>query len=131
LESELFHQGIKPAINIGLSVSRVGSAAQTKAMKSVAGKMRLDLAQFREMATFAEFSSDLDKTTKAQIERGKRLTEIIKQNQGDLMKMSHQTLSVFATNKGAFDQIKLEKVKKYEKQWLEIAEAKLGKLIKK
>jgi len=131
LESDLFHQGIKPAINIGLSVSRVGSAAQTKAVKAVAGKMRLDLAQFREMATFAEFSSDLDKTTKAQIKRGKRLTEIIKQDQDDGMKMSHQMLSVFATNEGAFDRIKVSKVKEYEKQWLEIAEIKLSQVIKK
>ena len=130
LESDLFYQGIKPALNVGLSVSRVGSAAQTKATKAVAGKLRLDLAQFRELAAFAEFSSDLDESTKKQIERGKRLTEIMKQDQYEPMSMAHQVLSVFAVNEGYFDEIKLTAVRKYEKKWLEFADTSLEKEIK-
>ncbi|MBD3300126.1 MAG: F0F1 ATP synthase subunit alpha [Candidatus Moranbacteria bacterium] len=130
LEADLFYQGIKPAVNAGLSVSRVGSAAQTKAIKSVAGKLRLDLAQYREMAAFAEFSSDLDEKTKKQIERGKRLTEIIKQEQYNPMSMVNQVLSVLAVNEGYFDKIKVEKVKHYEQKWLEFASSDLRKEIK-
>lgn len=130
LESDLFYQGIKPAINIGLSVSRVGSAAQTKAIKAVAGKMRLDLAQFRELAAFAEFSSDLDKTTKAQIEKGKRLTEIIKQDQYSPLSMVMQVFSVFAVNEGYFDKIKVTAIRSYEQKWSSYASAKLKKEIK-
>jgi F-type H+-transporting ATPase subunit alpha len=130
LESDLFYQGIKPAVNIGLSVSRVGSAAQTKATKAVAGKMRIDLAQFREMAAFAEFSSDLDEKTKSLIERGKRLTEIIKQDQYQPMKMAHQVLSVLAVNEGYFDEIKVDEIKKYEKKWLDFSDLELKKEIK-
>jgi len=115
LESELFHQGIKPALNIGLSVSRVGSAAQTKAIKKVAGRMRLDLAQFRELAAFVQFASDLDESTRNQIERGKRLVEISKQDQYLPMPMCHQVAVVLAVNEGLFDKIPLEKVKEAEK----------------
>lgn len=115
LESELFHQGIKPALNIGLSVSRVGSAAQTKAIKKVAGKMRLDLAQFRELAAFVQFASDLDEATRKQIERGKRLVEVLKQGQYQPMPMSHQVAAVLAVNEGLFDDIPLEKVRDAEK----------------
>ena len=129
LESDLFYQGVKPAVNVGLSVSRVGSTAQTKAIKSVAGKMRLDLAQFREMAAFAEFSSDLDSKTKQQIERGKRLTEIIKQDQYNPMSVGSQVLSVMAVNEGCFDEIKIEAIKKYEAKWLEYANINLKKEI--
>lgn len=114
LESELFHQGIKPALNIGLSVSRVGSAAQTKATKKVAGKMRLDLAQFRELAAFVQFASDLDEDTRKQIERGKRLVEIGKQGQYEPMPISHQVAVVLAVNEGLFDQIPVEKMKEAE-----------------
>jgi len=114
LESELFHQGIKPALNIGLSVSRVGSAAQTKAIKKVAGKMRLDLAQFRELAAFVQFASDLDESTRKQIERGKRLIEISKQEQYRPMKMSHQVAVVLSANEGLFDSIPLEKIREAE-----------------
>jgi len=114
LESELFHQGIRPALNIGLSVSRVGSAAQTKAIKKVAGKMRLDLAQFRELAAFVQFASDLDESTRQQIERGKRLVEISKQDQYQPMKMAQQVAIVLAVNEGSFDPIPLEKVKEAE-----------------
>ncbi|MBU2025542.1 MAG: F0F1 ATP synthase subunit alpha [Patescibacteria group bacterium] len=129
LESDLFYQGIRPALNIGLSVSRVGSAAQTKAIKEVAGKLRLDLAQFRELAAFAEFSSDLDETTKKQIERGKRLMEIVKQEQYSPMAMADQVLSVFCVNQGYFDEIKIPSIKKYEKKWLEYAHSHLKKQI--
>ncbi|MBD3245103.1 MAG: F0F1 ATP synthase subunit alpha [Candidatus Moranbacteria bacterium] len=131
LESELFYQGVKPAVNVGLSVSRVGSAAQTKAVKKVAGKMRLDLAQFREMAAFAEFSSDLDERTKNLIERGKRLTEIIKQDQYSPMEMAHQVISVFAINEGYFDKIKVEKIRKYEKKLIDYAKIELKDEIEK
>jgi len=115
LESELFHQGIKPALNVGLSVSRVGSAAQSKATKKVASKMRLDLAQFRELAAFVQFASDLDEDTRNQIERGKRLVEIGKQGQYEPMAMCHQVAVVLAVNEGLFDRIPLEKVKEAEK----------------
>lgn len=127
LESDLFYQGVKPAVNVGLSVSRVGSAAQIKAIKAVAGKMRLDLAQFREMAAFAEFSSDLDPKTKAQIERGKRLTEIIKQDQYQPMPVAWQVLSILAVNEGFFDNIKVEAIRKYEKEWLKYAVENMAK----
>jgi len=114
LENELFNQGIKPALNIGLSVSRVGSAAQTKAVKKVAGQMRLNLAQFRELAAFVQFASDLDEATRNQIERGKRLVEISKQDQYQPMKMSQQVAVVLAVNEGLFDQIPVEKVREAE-----------------
>lgn len=129
LESDLFYQGIRPALNVGLSVSRVGSAAQIKAIKEVAGRMRLSLAQFRELAAFAEFSSDLDEATKAQIEQGKRLTEITKQDQYQPMRVAHQVLSVFAVSEGYFDTIKVPAIRRYEKKWLDFADTKLTKEI--
>ena len=115
LESELFHQGIKPALNVGLSVSRVGSAAQSKATKKVAGKMRLDLAQFRELAAFVQFASDLDEETRNQINRGKRLVEILKQNQYEPLPMPLQVAVVLAVNEGLFDEIPPDKIKEAEK----------------
>jgi len=114
LENELFNQGIKPALNVGLSVSRVGSAAQTKAIKKVAGQMRLNLAQFRELAAFVQFASDLDEATRNQIERGKRLVEISKQDQYQPMKMSQQVAIVLAANVGLLDQIPVEKIREAE-----------------
>jgi len=116
LESNLFHQGIRPALNVGLSVSRVGSAAQTKATKKVAGKMRLDLAQFRELAAFVQFASDLDESTRKQIERGYRLVEVLKQNQYQPMPMAHQVAVVLAVNEGLFDPIPKENVKEAEEE---------------
>jgi F-type H+-transporting ATPase subunit alpha len=110
LEPDLFYQGTRPALNIGLSVSRVGSAAQTKAMKKVAGKLRLDLAQYRELASFAQFSSDLDETTKSQIERGKRTTEILKQDQFEPLPVAEQVISLYAVTNGYFDDIAVEKI---------------------
>lgn len=118
LEPELFYAGIRPAVNVGLSVSRVGSAAQTKAMKQVAGTLRLDLAQFRELAAFAQFGSDLDKTTLAQIERGKRMVELLKQDQFVPMTMVDQVMVLFAATQGFIDDIPVESVNKFEQEFL-------------
>jgi F-type H+-transporting ATPase subunit alpha len=114
LEPELFYAGVRPAVNVGLSVSRVGGAAQTKAMKQVAGTLRLDLAQFRELAAFAQFGSDLDKATLAQIERGKRMVELLKQDQYVPMTLVEQVLALFAATQGFLDDIPVEAVKKFE-----------------
>jgi F-type H+-transporting ATPase subunit alpha len=118
LEPELFYAGIRPAVNVGLSVSRVGGAAQTKAMKQVAGTLRLDLAQFRELAAFAQFGSDLDKATLAQIERGKRMMEILKQDQYVPMSMEEQVIVLFAGTKGYLDDVPVESVRKFEDELL-------------
>ncbi|MBI4685236.1 MAG: F0F1 ATP synthase subunit alpha [Nitrospirae bacterium] len=118
LEPELFYAGIRPAVNVGLSVSRVGGAAQTKAMKQVAGTLRLDLAQFRELAAFAQFGSDLDKATLQQIERGKRMVELLKQNQYVPMSMAEQVIVLFAGTQGYLDDIPVESVRKFEEEFL-------------
>jgi F-type H+-transporting ATPase subunit alpha len=118
LEPELFYAGIRPAVNVGLSVSRVGSAAQTKAMKQVAGTLRLDLAQFRELAAFAQFGSDLDKATLAQIERGKRMVELLKQGQYVPMSMEEQVIVLFTGTQGYMDDIPVEAVRKFEEEFL-------------
>ncbi len=118
LEPELFYAGVRPAVNVGLSVSRVGGAAQTKAMKQVAGTLRLDLAQFRELAAFAQFGSDLDKATLAQIERGKRMVELLKQDQYVPMSMVEQVAVLFAATQGYIDDIPVEAVKKFEQEFL-------------
>jgi F-type H+-transporting ATPase subunit alpha len=114
LETELFYKGIRPALNVGLSVSRVGSAAQTKAMKKVAGKLRLDLAQFRELEAFAQFGSDLDENTRKQIERGRRTVEILKQDQYEPMAMENQVAILYALTNGFIDDVEMEKVKSWE-----------------
>jgi F-type H+-transporting ATPase subunit alpha len=114
LESDLFSKGQRPAVNIGLSVSRVGSAAQTKATKKVASQLKLDLAQFEELAAFAQFAQDLDKATKAKIDRGQRLMEVLKQPQFSPMPMEEQAVILFAANEGFLDEIPLEKVREYE-----------------
>jgi F-type H+-transporting ATPase subunit alpha len=111
LETSLFYQGIRPAISVGLSVSRVGGAAQTKAIKSVAGSLKLSLAQFRELASFAQFSTDLDPETKQQIERGQRLTELFKQRQYSPLSIAEQVISIAATTNGAFDVVSAPKIK--------------------
>jgi F-type H+-transporting ATPase subunit alpha len=118
LEPELFYAGVRPAVNVGLSVSRVGGAAQTKAMKQVAGTLRLDLAQFRELAAFAQFGSDLDKSTLAQIERGKRMVELLKQGQYVPMTMVEQVAALFAATQGALDDVPVESVRKFEEEFL-------------
>jgi len=114
LEGDLFNQGIRPALNIGISVSRVGSAAQIKAMKKVAGKMKLDAAQYRELAAFAQFGSDLDEDTKKKLERGKRLTEVFKQGQYEPVVVSKQVLIFFAANEGLLDDVPVEKISEFE-----------------
>ena len=103
LETDLFNAGLRPAMNVGLSVSRVGSSAQTRAMKQVAGTLRLDLAQFRELAAFAQFSSDLDKATKGRIDRGQRLTEILKQPQYQPVPVEKQVMIIYAATSGYLD----------------------------
>ncbi|WP_322801146.1 F0F1 ATP synthase subunit alpha [Thermoflexus sp.] len=118
LETDLFNAGIRPAINVGISVSRVGGAAQTKAMKQVAGRLRLEMAQFRELAAFVQFGSDLDKTTLAIIERGKRLTEVLKQPQYEPMPLEEQVMVIFAGTNGYLDPIPVEKVRQWEKEFL-------------
>ena len=114
LESDLFYKGIRPALNVGLSVSRVGSAAQIKAIKKVAGKLRLDLAQFRELESFAQFGSDLDEKTRAQIERGRRAVEILKQNQCDPLSVENQVAILYALINGYLDDVPVEKIKDWE-----------------
>ena len=114
LESDLFHQGIRPAINVGNSVSRVGGSAQIKAMRSVAGTLRLDLAQYRELAAFAQFGSDLDKATQAQLNRGRRLVEILKQPQYRPVAVEKQVVMIFAATNGYLDPVAVEDLRKYE-----------------
>ncbi len=118
LEPDLFYAGIRPAVNVGLSVSRVGSSAQTKAMKQVAGTLRLDLAQFRELAAFAQFGSDLDKSTMAQIERGKRMVEILKQDQYVPLPVQDQVMLLFAGSQGHLDDVPVEALKKFEAEFV-------------
>jgi F-type H+-transporting ATPase subunit alpha len=119
LETELFNQGIRPAVNVGLSVSRVGSAAQTKAMKKVAGSIKLELAQYREMAAFAQFGSDLDASTQKLLNRGSKLTELLKQYQYSPMTVAEQVISVFTGVRGFLDDIELSEIKNFEVQILE------------
>ena len=116
LESDLFHQGVRPAINVGNSVSRVGGSAQIKAMRSVAGTLRLDLAQYRELAAFAQFGSDLDKATQAQLNRGRRLVEILKQPQYLPLAVEKQVMIVYAATKGFLDSVAIEDVRRYEEE---------------
>jgi F-type H+-transporting ATPase subunit alpha len=118
LETELFFKGIRPAVNVGLSVSRVGSAAQIKAMKQVAGKIKLDLAQYREMAAFAQFSSDLDPSTQKLLARGARLTELLKQPQYKPLAVEEQVVSVFAGVRGYLDGIAVDRIGRFETQLL-------------
>jgi F-type H+-transporting ATPase subunit alpha len=118
LSTDLFNSGIRPAINVGLSVSRVGGAAQVKAMKKVAGTLRLELAQYREKAAFAQFGSDLDRATQMQLARGERLTELLKQNQYQPMEVIDQVLSIFAGTTGGLDGIPVASVKKFEGEFL-------------
>jgi F-type H+-transporting ATPase subunit alpha len=118
LESELFYSGIRPAINAGISVSRVGGAAQIKAMKAVAGRLRLDLAQYRELAAFAQFGSDLDKATKSQIDRGVRMTEILKQGQYVPLPVDQQVISIYVGTNGYLDDVAVEDIARFEKEFL-------------
>ena len=124
LESDLFHQGIRPAINVGNSVSRVGGAAQVKAMRQVAGTLRLDLAQYRELAGFAQFGSDLDKATRAQLDRGERLVELLKQHQYEPLSIEKQIVVLYAGVKGLLDQYAVADIHAYEIQLCEFLDAR-------
>jgi F-type H+-transporting ATPase subunit alpha len=130
LEPSLFFTGVRPAINVGISVSRVGGAAQVKAMKQVAGTLKLDLAQFRELAAFASFGSDLDKSTQAQLDRGVRLVELLKQPQYQPMNLSKQIVVLFAGTKGYIDKYAVEKVHSYEEQLLGFVASKHPDVLK-
>src|SRR6059036_1008756 len=114
LESDLFHSGVRPAINVGISVSRVGGSAQVRSMRTVSGTLRLDLAQYRELAAFAQFGSDLDKVTQAQLNRGRRLVEILKQGQYQPMRVGLQVTSVFAGTQGFLDNLQIEAIRPFE-----------------
>jgi F-type H+-transporting ATPase subunit alpha len=119
LESELFNSGQRPAVNAGLSVSRVGGAAQTKAMKKVAGKIKLELAQYRELAAFSQFGSELDQATQNTLKHGERLMEILKQGQNDTMSMEHQVISIYVViNKYMMD-IAVEDIKRFETEFIQ------------
>ena len=124
LETDLFYQGIRPAVNVGISVSRVGSSAQVKAMKQVAGSMKLDLAQYREMAAFAQFGSDLDASTQRLLNRGARLTELLKQPQFTPMPVEEQVVVIYAGNKGYLDKLAVSGVGRFEAEFLRLMRAK-------
>jgi len=129
LETDLFYSGVRPAINVGLSVSRVGGAAQIKAMKQVAGQLRLDLAQYREMAAFAQFGSDLDAATQAQLFRGERLVELLKQDQYRPLPVAYQVISIFTGVRGLVDGVKVSDIKKFENGLLAFIEDKHKNII--
>lgn len=129
LESDLFYSGIRPAVNIGISVSRVGGSAQIKAMKSVAGKLKLDLAQYRALAAFAQFSQDLDPVTKEQIERGRRITEILKQPPFSPVPVENQIAILWAANAGYLDQVPVEQIRHYEDAYLKYLQLKNKQLL--
>ena len=126
LESDLFHQGVRPAINVGNSVSRVGGAAQVKAMRQVAGTLRLDLAQYRELAAFAQFGSELDKATQAQLSRGQRLVELLKQPQYEPLAVEQQIMIIFAGTTGLLDDIAVTDVQKFERELYRFVETRHG-----
>ena len=131
LESDLFYKGVRPALNVGLSVSRVGGAAQTPAMKKVAGPLRLDLAQFRELEAFAQFATDLDEATRKQIERGRRTVEILKQGQYAPASTEHQVIILYALTKGFVDKIEIERVKDWESGFHSFLDEQKSDLISK
>ncbi len=130
LETDLFFQGIRPAINVGLSVSRVGSAAQTKAMKKVSGSIKLELAQYREMAAFAQFGSDLDASTQRLLARGARLTELLKQGQYSPMPVEEQVASIYAGTQGFLDKVEVKDVVRYEAAMLSFLRSDKPKVLK-
>jgi F-type H+-transporting ATPase subunit alpha len=130
LESDLFYKGQRPALNIGLSVSRVGSAAQTKAIKNVAKTLKVDLAQFRELEAFAQFATDLDEATKKQIERGRRAMELMKQKQYEPMSFAEQAVVVFALNNGYLDAVPVNDILRFESEFLAIMHGVGGNVLK-
>ena len=129
LGTELFNQGIRPAVNVGLSVSRVGSAAQTKAMKKVAGSIKLELAQYREMAAFAQFGSDLDASTQKLLNRGSKLTELLKQDQYSPMTVAEQVVTIYAGVKGYLDSIDTSQIRSFEKGLLELVKSEKPEIL--
>jgi F-type H+-transporting ATPase subunit alpha len=131
LETDLFYQGIRPAISVGLSVSRVGSAAQIKAMKQVAGRIKGDLAQFRELAAFAQFGSDLDARTQAMLERGKRIVELFKQNQYNPMPIEVQSMVLWAVQNNFLDDVPVEKIKDFQAKLTDYLTTRRADLLKK
>jgi F-type H+-transporting ATPase subunit alpha len=124
LESDLFYQGIRPAVNVGISVSRVGSAAQIKAMKQVAGSIKLELAQYREMAAFAQFGSDLDAATQRLLNRGARLTELLKQPQFTPYPIEEQVAAIYTGVKGYLDKLAVNNVRRFESEFLRLMRGK-------
>ncbi len=130
LETDLFHQGVRPAINVGNSVSRVGGSAQVKAMRQVAGTLRLDMAQFRELAAFAQFGSDLDKSTQAQLNRGRRLVEVLKQPQYQPLAVEKQVLMIFAGTNGFLDPVAVEQVGEYEQELYKFFDARKASILR-
>jgi F-type H+/Na+-transporting ATPase subunit alpha len=131
LETDLFYQGVRPAISVGLSVSRVGSAAQIKAMKQVAGRVKLDLAQFRELAAFAQFGSDLDAGTQAKIERGKRVVEVFKQPQYQPLAVEVQVAVLWAVQNGYVDDVPVDKVKDFQAKLADYLTSRKTELMQK
>src|SRR5574344_309865 len=131
LESGLFNSGVRPAINAGISVSRVGGAAQTKGIKQVAGKLRLDLAQFAELEAFAQFASDLDKSTKQQLLRGQKLTEVLKQPQYQPLSVAEQISVLFAANEGLLDEVDNKNIQSFKKDWFDYFKANMPELVSK
>ena len=129
LQDDLFKSGVRPAVDVGISVSRVGSAAQIKAMKKVSGTLKLDLAQFRELEAFATFGSELDKISAAQLERGYRLTELLKQNLNSPMPVEEQVVVIFAGTNGYLDDIPVSDVKRFEKDLLDFMRSRYGTLL--
>ena len=123
LETDLFNSGVRPAVNVGISVSRVGGSAQIKAMRQVAGSMKLELAQYRELAAFAQFGSDLDKATQAQLNRGQRLVEVLKQKQFSPLPFSKQILIIFAGTNGFFDDLPVDQVRDFEAELYKYVDA--------
>jgi F-type H+/Na+-transporting ATPase subunit alpha len=131
LEADLFNAGIRPAINVGISVSRVGGNAQIKAMRQVAGSLRLDMAQYRELAAFAQFGADqLDKATQAQLARGQRLTEVLKQDQFAPLSVERQVLSLFVATSGTIDNVPVDQVRRFEGEFLQFVENSHGGILK-
>jgi F-type H+-transporting ATPase subunit alpha len=124
LEADLFYSGVRPAVNVGISVSRVGGSAQTKAMKSVAGRLRLDLAQYRELEAFAAFASDLDAATKRQLERGARTVEVLKQPQYSPMRVEQQVMIIYAVTNGHLDEVPVNRIREWERQFHEFMAAR-------
>ncbi len=129
LESNLFNSGVRPAINAGISVSRVGGAAQTKGIKQVAGKLRLDLAQFRELESFAQFASDLDQATKNQLLRGQKLTEVLKQPQYNPLSVAEQVSILFAANEGLLDDVENKNIQNFKNEWFKFFNANMKELV--